>query len=67
MGEVALELYDRTARFANWGGALFLVLFGQALAKSAGTEVRFTSKVVSRVPSKVGIYKYYEPSLKRWC
>ena len=36
----------------------------QAFVKPAGTQVRSTSKVVSRVPSKVGIYKYHALSLK---
>ena len=36
----------------------------QAFVKTAGTEVRFTSQVVSRVPSRVDIYKYRELSLK---
>jgi len=35
----------------------------QAFVKPGGTEVRFTSQVVSRVPSRVDIYKYRELSL----
>ena len=37
-----------------------------SVVKPAGTEVSFTSKVVSRVPSEVGIYKNHELSLKGW-